>query len=112
MTKKVTVDFSNEEEIREENKKSKPVLSVKQATTICQGYISEINKAEIISKLTYIALCVSLLYCGMGLMSVVIANFIAPFVQRWYCRRVYFTEELVKKINIRIKKNEIKEAQI
>lgn len=76
------------------------------------GYISEINKAEIISKLTYIALCVSLLYCGMGLMSVVIANFIAPFVQRWYCRRVYFTEELVKKIDIRIKKNEIKETFI
>lgn len=46
MTKKVTVNFPNEEEVKEENKKGKAVLSVKQATTICQGYISEINRAE------------------------------------------------------------------
>lgn len=76
------------------------------------GYISEINKSEIISKITYIALCVCLLYCGTGLMSVVLANFISPFIQRWYCRRVYFTEDLINNIDTKIHKNEIKETFI
>lgn len=47
MARKVSItDPAAEEEIREEKKKSIAVLSVKQASTICQGYIIEINRSE------------------------------------------------------------------
>ncbi len=47
MARKVSItDPTIEAEIREEKKKSTAVLSVKQASTICQGYIIEINRAE------------------------------------------------------------------
>ena len=58
------------------------------------GYIAQISKAEILSKSTYIIICISLLYCNIGLLAVVIANFISPFVQRWYCYRSYYTDEI------------------
>lgn len=46
MTKKVTINVPNEDEIKEEKKKGTAMLSVKQASIICQGYIVEINRAE------------------------------------------------------------------
>ena len=46
MARKVTITDPAPEENREEKKKSSAVLSVKQALTVCQGYIAEINRAE------------------------------------------------------------------
>lgn len=46
MTKKVTINVPNEDEIKEEKNKGTAMLSVKQASIICQGYIVEINRAE------------------------------------------------------------------
>lgn len=46
MAKKVSITDSSLEEVKEEKKKSSTVLSVKQASAICQGYITEINRSE------------------------------------------------------------------
>ena len=45
---------------------------------------------------------------GCGLFSIVIANLIAPFAQRIYCYKVYFTDELRKKTEVSITKTELK----
>lgn len=74
------------------------------------GYIAQISKAEILSKSTYIIICISLLYCNIGLLAVVIANFISPFVQRWYCYRSYYTDEIKEKLSQNIDKSEIRET--
>ena len=46
MARKVTITAPVPEESMEEKRKSSVVLSVKQASVICQGYIIEINRAE------------------------------------------------------------------
>lgn len=55
-------------------------------TTLLTGsaLMMEYNKSCIYSKIVYIAICVGMLFLGCGLMSVVVANFISPFVQRYY----------------------------
>lgn len=62
------------------------------------GLIACLNKATIFSKAVYLILVVILLYAGWGLFSIVIANFIAPFILRWYCYKIYFTKERTEKI--------------
>ncbi len=46
MARKVLIPDPAAEEIREEKKKTAAVLTVKQATAICQGYIFEINRSQ------------------------------------------------------------------
>lgn len=50
MARKVSISDPVTEDVREEKKKSSAVLSVKQASTICQGYIIEINRSEGITR--------------------------------------------------------------
>ena len=73
------------------------------------GKIKENNISTILSKLVYLAVSFSLLYLGYGLFSIVIANAIAPFVQRYYCHRCYYTDELKSKLTYDIPLNEIRE---
>lgn len=74
------------------------------------GMVAESNKATILSRVVYIVLVVFFLKAGLGLLGVVIANFIAPFVQRYYCYKVYFTDELKEKIGGIITREEITES--
>lgn len=74
------------------------------------GMVAESNIATILSRIAYIMLVVFFLKMGMGLLGIVIANFIAPFVQRFYCYKVYFTIELKGKISGIITKEEIVES--
>lgn len=46
MARKVSIIAPTTEEVKEEKRKNSAILSVKQAATICQGYIIEINRAE------------------------------------------------------------------
>lgn len=46
MARKVSIPDTAPEEIREEKKTKSALLSVKQAATICQGYLIEINRVE------------------------------------------------------------------
>ena len=73
------------------------------------GNIKEINIATILSKLFYLAISFLLLYLDCGLFSIVIANAIAPFVQRFYSHRCYYTKELKLKLINDIPLCEVKE---
>lgn len=74
------------------------------------GMVAESNKATILSRVVYILLTVFLLKTGFGLLGMVIANFLAPFVQRFYCYKVYYTNELKENIRGIITKEEISES--
>lgn len=58
------------------------------------GLIKEQRLASIYSRLTYILLCFILIFSGLGLMSVVIANLVSPFVARFYSYYKFYTKEM------------------
>jgi O-antigen/teichoic acid export membrane protein len=69
------------------------------ALLIGKGLIMESKKAMVYSKVVYIVLAFVLLLSGVGLIGVVVANFIAPFVNRFFSYRYFFTIELKEKIS-------------
>ncbi|MEZ7821096.1 MAG: O-unit flippase-like protein, partial [Patescibacteria group bacterium] len=72
-----------------------------------KGMIMESKKAIVYSRITYIILTFLLLYLGLGLLGVALANLIAPFVTRFISYHYFFTKELKLKINsFAITKNE------
>jgi O-antigen/teichoic acid export membrane protein len=72
-----------------------------------QGKIMETKKAMVYSKITYIVLVLILLYSGVGLLGICIANLISPFVNRYLSHNYFFTKELKSKIAIfRVSKRE------
>ena len=76
---------------------------------IGSGHVAEYNKAVIFSKLAYILLCISFLFLHFGLFSIIIANFVSPFILRCYSYRIYFTKEMQAKLDSNISKDEIRE---
>ncbi len=74
------------------------------------GMINEVSKSIILSRISYLLICVSFLLIGGGLASIVIANFISPFVQRYYCYKKYFTKEMKNKLDEEIQQDEIKKT--
>lgn len=60
----------------------------------------ESKKAMVYSKVVYILLTFTFLYLGLGLFGVVLANLIAPFVNRYMSYYYFFTNELKEKISI------------
>lgn len=76
-----------------------------------RGYVMEAKKATIFSRLTYIGISVALLYCNLGLISLAIANFVAPFVTRIMCLSKFYDPELKGNLkNEKISKSERKET--
>lgn len=74
------------------------------------GMVKEASQAAILSKSTYMILCVLFLLMDWGLFAVVAANFIAPFVQRFFCYKVYFTPDLKGKLDNDVSKTEINDT--
>ncbi|WP_315506624.1 O-unit flippase-like protein [Capnocytophaga leadbetteri] len=73
-----------------------------------KGAIKETKIALLISRIIYIILTFLFLYIGWGLLGVVLANFIAPFVNRILCYQFLFTEEFRNKLkSYHISKEEI-----
>lgn len=70
------------------------------ALLIGKGLIMESKKAMVYSKIVYILLSFMFLFSGLGLMGVVLANLIAPFINRFLSYRYFFTDELTNKIKI------------
>ncbi|GHT33591.1 hypothetical protein AGMMS49574_19590 [Bacteroidia bacterium] len=64
-----------------------------------KGLIMESKKAMVNSKITYIILVFIFLLAGIGLLGVVLANLISPFVNRFISYRYFFTPELKNKIS-------------
>ncbi len=56
--------------------------------------IMESKKATILNRLSYILIAFTFLFSGMGLMSIVVANIISPFVGRWYSYRQFYQKEM------------------
>jgi O-antigen/teichoic acid export membrane protein len=74
---------------------------------IGKGMIMESKKAIVYSRIVYIIINVSLLALGVGLLSIAIANLIAPFVERFVSHHFFFTNELNNKLDqYKITKNE------
>lgn len=62
------------------------------------GKIMESKKSIIASKLLYIFLCLSFLYCNMGLVGLCLANLISPFLGRFLSFHWFYTKDLQIKI--------------
>lgn len=58
------------------------------------GKIKESKYAIIASRLTYIVLCIGLIYGGLSLLGLCLANLISPFVARFISYYYYFTKDL------------------
>jgi len=75
-----------------------------------KGLIKESRIALVLSRLASVLITIYLLYLGLGLLAVALANFIAPFVSRYISHKYFFTEDLKNKIKpFLISKLEIKE---
>lgn len=59
-----------------------------------RGMIRKAKKAAVYSRVVYLAVAFSTLFAGMGLMGLVLANLIAPFVVRYLSWRWFYTEDL------------------
>ena len=74
------------------------------------GKIYESSVSVILSKLTYIITCGVLVFCGFGLISVVVANMLAPLVLFAYSHIKFYTPQMKAQLPSDIKKDEINEA--
>lgn len=73
--------------------------------------IKEQRIATILSRIAYIAICFIMIYCGFGLVSIVIANLIAPFIARYYSHIKFYTEEIKENLpKEKSSKNEVLDA--
>lgn len=64
------------------------------------GQIYEQRVATILSRGTYIIICLGLVLNGGGLMSVVLANLISPFVARYYSYKKFYSKELKEYLSV------------
>lgn len=56
-----------------------------------KGLVMESKKAMIASRIAYIVLSVGMIYAGLGLLGVALANLLSPFVLRYMAYRYFFT---------------------
>ena len=76
-----------------------------------KGAIKETKIAIVSSRIAYIILTFLFLFLGWGLLGVVLANFIAPFINRFLSYYFLFTKDFKQKINsFSITNDEIKEV--
>lgn len=66
---------------------------------IGKGMINESKKAIIFSRIFNIILTIILLILGTGLLSIAIANLLAPFVERFISNHYFFSKEINKEIS-------------
>jgi hypothetical protein len=59
----------------------------------------ESNKAILFSRLIYVVLTFAFLFFGLGLLGIVLANLISPFVNRYLSHKYFFTNDLLEKLN-------------
>lgn len=57
-----------------------------------RGLIKDTKQAQVYSRISYIIIAFSLLFSGLGLVSITIANLIAPFVLRYYLKGKFYDE--------------------
>ena len=62
--------------------------------------IMESKKALMLNRISYIVIAFIFLFSGMGLMGIVIANIISPFVGRWYSYKMFYRKELREALEV------------
>lgn len=73
--------------------------------------VMEYNIVTIISRSVYIIVTILLLFCGYGLMSIVIGQIVSPFLGYIYAHKKFFTPVLKQNLaNLKARKCEIKET--
>lgn len=55
-----------------------------------RGLIKENSISIILSKLSYIMITLGMIFMNCGLLSIVVANFISPFIQRFYAYKMFY----------------------
>ena len=76
-----------------------------------RGLIKENKQAQVYSRVVQITITFILLIAGYGLLSVVVANLIAPFVFRFFAYKRFYTSDIkIILVNNIIQKNEIREV--
>ena len=74
------------------------------------GLIKELSIVTISSRLFSVSITIILLSFDLGLISVVISNFISPFIGRFFAHNFFFKNTIGDNINgIRINKNDVKD---
>lgn len=63
-----------------------------------KGMVTEYRKSLVYSKCVYTVVSLSLLLLNCGLISVVIANLITPFIVKYFSHKFFFTKELKEKL--------------
>ncbi|QQV03376.1 MULTISPECIES: O-unit flippase-like protein [Chryseobacterium] len=63
-----------------------------------KGLVTEYRKSLVYSKFFYTVIALILLFCKVGLLSVVIANLITPFIVKYFSHKFFFTKELNDKL--------------
>lgn len=76
-----------------------------------RGLVKESKQGQVYSRIVQLAITFTMLFCGCGLLSVVVANLIAPFAFRLYARYKFY-DDFIKKIisNNVVSSGEIKET--
>jgi len=64
------------------------------ALLLGKGYVKRSQQITILGQAIYIALAIILIYCGLGLISIVAAQFISILIRRILMYRVFFTPEM------------------
>ena len=76
-----------------------------------RGLIKENKQAQVYSRVVQITITFILLIAGYGLLSVVVANLIAPFVFRFFAYKRFYTSDIkIILVNNIIQKSEIREV--
>lgn len=75
-----------------------------------RGMIYEFSVSTVLAKFCNVILTLVLIFLGWGLMSIVLANFISPFIQLYYSYRKFYNEELKNNLPKDISKEEIRET--
>lgn len=70
-----------------------------QSLLIGKGLIKELNQINVISRVFQLTSSVILIYFNIGLFSLIISNFIFPFLSRFLMHKVFFNEEMRKEIS-------------
>lgn len=63
-----------------------------------KGLVTEYRKSLVYSKCVYTIVSITLLLLNCGLISVVIANLITPFIVKFFSHKFFFTEELKSRL--------------
>lgn len=75
-----------------------------------KGLVKEAQQAVIVAKITNILISILLLLSGIGLLSIILANLISPFVSRYIAYIQFYTPSLKQQLSrYKIQKDEIRD---